>query len=38
MLNITLCKFEEKEKRERERERIIPGGHEHMYCMYCITP
>ena len=35
-------------ERERERERgvegrgggkrIIPGGSEHMYCMYCITP
>ena len=30
-------------EREREREggggeRIIPGGSEHMYCMYCTTP
>ena len=36
---------EREREREREREgwrgggeRIIPGGSEHMYCMYCITP
>ena len=39
-------KGERERERERERgvegrggggERIIPGGSEHMYCMYCIT-
>ena len=37
--------FVRKGEREREGwregggggERIIPGGSEHMYCMYCIT-
>ena len=36
--------FVRKGERERERGggkggggRIIPGGSEHMYCMYCIT-